>query len=141
MLVMTRMTAAFSAVVVVLVASSCAGSPASVSLLSQQELKQESAENLCNAWALFGRGQVRKELERRGAITPAEWRLIEEEKVQPGMSELAVICSWGYPDDSGVSRNQALGRWGEQKQFVFDRPFSKSRTVYIEGGRVVKLEQ
>ena len=110
-------------------------------MLSREDLRQESAEDLCNAWALFGRDRVRKELERRGAITTAEWRLIENEQVEPGMSELAVICSWGYPDDSSISRNQSMGRWGDQKEFVYHRLFTTKRTVYLEGGRVVKSEQ
>lgn len=104
--------AAFLAAVV---ASSCSGSPAGVLILSEEELKQESAENLYTAWALFGHSRVRDELERRGAITPAEWQLIEKEEVEPGMSELALLCSWGSPDDSATTRNQSMGQRGEQK--------------------------
>lgn len=40
---------------------------------------------------------VRAELERRGAISPAEWPAIDAGKVGYGMSQCAVEAVWGTP--------------------------------------------
>lgn len=41
--------------------------------------------------------EAKNELKRRKLYSKNEWRLIEKEKIQVGMSKKALLCSWGTP--------------------------------------------
>lgn len=41
---------------------------------------------------------ARNELKRRKLFSKKEWRLIEKEQIQVGMSKKALLCSWGTPN-------------------------------------------
>ncbi len=65
------------------------------------------------------------ELKRRNPFSKNEWRLIEEKKVQVGMSENALICSWGSPI---IINRSSYG----SDQYAYD----DYRYVYLRGNRV-----
>lgn len=90
----------------------------------------DSAE-LCIAYHQKGRKSARAELERRKALTTAEWTLIARSQIGVGMSELALFCSWGQPKHTNRTVNAA----GEYKQYVYDDGF-----VYVERDRVTSYQ-
>jgi len=40
---------------------------------------------------------IKKELERRNVVTPAEWISIDHGQIQEGSSECALRAAWGFP--------------------------------------------
>lgn len=94
----------------------CAGSPAAIS--SKEDLSEESAKNLCNAYA-FGNWQDKRlveEVYRRGDISEKDYKSLLKGEISTGMSELAGICAYGLPS----SINTTAGTFGTQKQYVYN---------------------
>ena len=121
---------------VLLLLVGCAGSPARLAMMSPDELKAESSLNLCNAYDNNGSEKIIAELKRRGEISDEEWGLIEQKKIRIGMSELALVCSWGGPGLYG-SVNESVSRWGVHKQWVYRACSScGAQYVYTENGKV-----
>lgn len=120
----------------------CAGSPASVSMASPDELSSFSEKSLCNAYDFDGSEKARSELERRGVIPGHEWGLIEADKISIGMSELGLICSWGMPSyEGGVNRTVTSS--GVRKQYVYRDCCCggcSTQYVYTRDGRVVSWQ-
>jgi len=54
---------------------------------------------LCAAWHVDGSPELTKELEARRILTPAERQAADAGRIFVGMSETAVACAFGYPDD------------------------------------------
>lgn len=106
------------ALIILTMLAGCAGSPLRVGMMSPGELASVSPETLCNAYSSGRSSDVKQELERRNALSAEDWRLVAGKKVQRGMSELALICSWGYPGAYG-DVHRSSGSWGEQKQWVY----------------------
>lgn len=67
---------------------------------------------------------ARNELKRRKLFSKKEWRLIEKEKIQVGMSKKALLCSWGTPNS--INRSS----YGPD-QYVYYNQY-----VYLRGNRV-----
>jgi len=67
-------------------------------------------------------------------LTADEIEWIKNEKIQRGMSECALIASWGEP----YYINRSTGSWGVHKRYVYQRvgPWNKSIYVYVENGVV-----
>ena len=75
--------------------------------------------------------QARLELNRRHAVTRREWKLIDNKEMQIGMSEVALICSWGSTDV-----NRSVYATHERKQYVYPN----STYVYVIDGKVTSFQ-
>jgi len=64
-------------------------------------------------------------------MTAEEWALAERQMIQRGMSECALLASWGIPNKV----NRSVGVWGVYKQYVY-RGYRLSSYAYVENGRV-----
>ncbi|MBW2105994.1 MAG: hypothetical protein JRI26_08230 [Deltaproteobacteria bacterium] len=115
----------------------CAGSPARIGMMSPEEVQAENSYNLCNAYAFSKSENAKAELIRRNAIPDDEWPVIEQKKIRMGMSELGLVCSWGYPS----TINKTVTRYGERKQWVYRSCSScKGQYVYTENGKVTSWQ-
>lgn len=74
---------------------------------------------------------ARAEIDRRGLMTADEWTLAEGKLIRRGMSECALLASWGLPSKV----NRSVGVWGVHKQYVY-RGYRVSWYAYVENGRV-----
>lgn len=92
----------------------------------QEKLKQERIKQLKRK--AEKKQQEQKRLAKLLKVF-SEWetKLILEKKIALGMSEKALIESWGKPEDI----NTSVGSWGVHKQYVYD-----SQYVYVENGKV-----
>lgn len=72
------------------------------------------------------------ELSRRKPFSDEDLNLVFEQRVQKGMSELALYCSWGKPKSINIS----YGSWGDHKQFVYGYGYY----VYVENGKVTSWQ-
>jgi hypothetical protein len=74
------------------------------------------------------------EARSRGLLKDYEIYLIKEKKIMTGMSETALILSWGYP----TKINRSVGSYGVHKQFVYRgySRYSPSTYVYVKNGKV-----
>lgn len=72
-------------------------------------------------------------------LTTEEIELIKNEKIERGMSECALIASWGEPYDI----NETKGSWGVHKRYVYLRGIMWNETiyVYVENGVVVRWQE
>jgi hypothetical protein len=57
---------------------------------------------------------------------------IADKKIKLGMSEQALLCSWGEPP-GGV--HSSVGSWGVRKQYVYAGTY-----VYVENGKVTSWQ-
>lgn len=135
----------------------CAGSPARISMMDAESLQDVGIGELCNAYA-HSKQQNEKleaEIKRRDTVlaaepsynpdrrpfTEREWRAIKDRKVFIGMSEAALMCSWGAPNHCG-DINTSTGSWGVHRQFVYrDCSYYSSNYVYTENGFVTSWQQ
>lgn len=121
----------------IVVLGGCAGSPIRIGMMSPEALRAESSYNLCIAYYSSKLGNAKAELIRRNAIPDDEWPVIEQSKIRIGMSELGLVCSWGYPRTS----NKTVTRYGESKQWVYSLGAGYSgQYVYIENGKVTSWQ-
>lgn len=108
--------------------------------MSATELRTVKSESLCSSYALKKGPRVRAELERRADISAEDWRLIESKSVSIGMTELALLCSWGYPPIGG-DINESVGSWGVHRQWVYRACTGcKAQYVYTENGKVASWQ-
>ena len=145
----------------------CAGSPMRTWSMDPDQLDQLGAAELCNAYAVSKQSNepVRAALKRRDALlielitegqpdpvtgdpprspfTVQEWEAIEERTVFIGMSEHALICSWGLPNAfGGGAINETVGPWGSKRQYVYRRgTYTKTQYVYVQNGTVTGWQQ
>src|SRR5262249_16891537 len=87
--------------------------------------------DLCIEYADAQPESVRQELVRRKMFSPDEWRLIKTKKVKIGMSELALVCSWGMTE-----RNRSVLASGVHTQYVYDKSY-----VYVNGRQVTSFQE
>ena len=73
----------------------------------------------------------RNECVARSSLPASEVAVVRVEKVQLGMSEAALLCSWGRPERV----NRSVGSWGEHKQYIYG-----GRYVYVENGKVTSWQ-
>lgn len=122
-----------------LVLSACAGSP--VRIAADADLSPYSTTQLCETIALgHGRERLLDELERREALAPGERTWIETRQALPGMSELALLCSWGRPGPFGmVNETRTLN--GMRRQYVYRSCRAcPAQFVYTERGVVTAVQ-
>ena len=119
----------------------CAGSPMHFASMEPDELQTQNVNALCNAYAIIKDKEVRTELIRRNALTDAEWKLVDGNYLQVGMSELALYCLKGsvIPGVSGTV-NTSTGSYGVHKQIVYESPYGSRMYVYVENGKVTSWQ-
>lgn len=114
----------------------CAGSPFQLSRMDSNQLSTVSNDQLIRALGndIYRNELMFEEARTRGLITDDEIRLIKEKKIRIGMSETALIASWGYPSKI----NRSVGSYGVHKQFVYESysKYSSPTYVYVENGKV-----
>lgn len=159
----------FLSIVIVMFAiflTACANSPARLAMMSDEQLYNISGAALCNAYASSGQKseKLRRALKERDielrdmharnipdpatgkkprpAFTEEEWHAIDKAQVFIGMSETAMICSWGEPNIfAGGTINETITRRGKTRQFVYRlTSYSKPRYVYVRDGYVYAVQ-
>ena len=130
-------------------------SPYHISIMSDEELQQAKAGNLCFAYALQNHSdsKIEAELLRRDVLSEKEWQAIGAHKIFIGMSELAFRCSWYFDKTFALSNNlyEREGPWGVRKAFLYTgRPQSDHadpipgrwpKMVYVENGVIVAYQE
>jgi hypothetical protein len=97
----------------------------------EKQVPEMSSRELCTRYAGGRFPVIRAELIRRAAPTPAEWQLVDQREISIGMSELALICSWG-----DTARNRTVFATSVHTQYVY----LSGRYVYVENGKVVSWQ-
>ena len=94
-------------------------------------LPKMSVEELCKIADGVARKEVSLELAKRGSFSATDLRRIGERKIGLGMSEKALVCAWGEPDDS----HRSVGSWGVHTQYIYPDAY-----VYTENGKVTSWQ-
>ncbi len=142
--------------VILVLLTSCAGSPGPISKMDAEELAQVAIVYLCYSYSSSEKHDVkiRPELERRNIFTEREWAAIDQHKIFIGMSALAFQCSWGEPDifESLLNlRRTKEGPWGLRVMHHYSDvgdPYAirfpsctTPYAVYIENDTVVAFQE
>ncbi|MGX2039901.1 hypothetical protein ACWJKU_07170 [Methylocaldum sp. MU1018] len=86
------------------------------------------------AWSVAGSvaERYKHEIERRKLVTPEEWALASQKRIQKGMSRCALYASWGVP-----MSEQPLDREGDEIRHIYHSGWLMSPgAVYTKNGRV-----
>lgn len=119
--------------------SGCASAP-----LTDPELSILPAYILCRDFDARTNPRMQAETIRRGEITEAEWALIRSKQIAVGMSQTAMICSWGYPEGQFAAVNQFVDAYGATTQYVYPRGYSRypgATYVYVRNGKVTAADR
>lgn len=110
------------------------------SMMSPERLATADSKQLCDDYHQVRSPNVRAELERRNAITPDEWMLIDSKKVKLGMSEVAFLCAMGTPTVYGAI-NRSQGSWGTNVQYVYRFCSTcKAQYYYVRNGKLTSWQ-
>lgn len=112
--------------------SGCAIDPARLNGLSDLDV--------CRGYAVYATwfisnsraDQYRHEIERRNLVTPEEWVLVEQKRIQKGMSRCALYASWGMP----MSENTVDGAEEEIRHVYHAGWLMSPGSVYTKHGKV-----
>ena len=74
---------------------------------------------------------IRQEIDRRRAVDPTDWPVINARQVRIGMTECAFRAAWGYPD----TFNATTTAYGRNIQYVYGQSY-----VYTNGSRVTAIQ-
>ncbi len=114
----------------------CAGSPAQLSRMDSAQLSSVPDEQLVRALSnkIFRTPLLFEEAKTRGLLTEVELKLVQERKIKIGMSETALLASWGRPRKI----NRSVGSYGVHKQYIYGTysRYSSPTYVYVENGKV-----
>lgn len=126
---------ALAIIATVLVTGCASNAPINVMWADEATVKSQTDLDLCRSYALMiGKTRdnsiVGQELQRR---LQSEWSTIKARHIQIGMSEAALVCSWGRPDRI----NTSTGSWGTKKQWVY----GTGQYVYTSNGRITSWQQ
>ena len=91
-----------------------------------------SNSDLCSRFGRYRAAEDRAEIRKRKIISQSEWPLIEAHKIRVGMSEVALLCSFGAPEVVHRTVTSAL----VQKQYVY----GDGLYVYVENGLVTSFQ-
>ena len=131
--------------------------------MSQEQLDELNAAELCNAYAVNRGDNVRRALVARDAelrelaeqglpdpvsgrpprpaFTDREWEAIDQGQVFIGMSEMAMICAWGLPNVyAGGAVNQTILAGETSRQYVFRQLSARANYVYVRDGYVYAIQ-
>jgi hypothetical protein len=87
-------------------------------------------DELCTTYAARHYPSARGELEKRQAISSAEWALVDLRHIAVGMSETALLCSWGQ-----TRVNRTVTATGVSKQYLYG-----STLVYVVDGHITAFQ-
>ena len=97
------------------------------SITSDKEL--ETLEHNRQMW--------RKEVKRRGLLSPEEWKLVEQRQIATGMSFCALYISWGRP----IKENATVAYNVPHVQHIYPAPGRyEQKYVYTVNGRVTSWQ-
>lgn len=114
-----------------LLAASCA------TPYTPDQLRTKETKELCEIYSRNQSQPVREELIKRNAFHRSEWRSIDRNIVTPGMSETAVICSWGNPRQTRSTSTA----YGKSNSWMYQSCSScKLRIVVTDGSSVVLVQ-
>ncbi len=87
---------------------------------------------------VYRTNEMFQEAKKRGLLTEQEIQLIKERQIKIGMSEGALIASWGSPR----KKNRTVNQYGVREQYVYGtlNKYSKPTYVYLENGKVVSWQ-
>lgn len=137
----------FCILIALLTISGCAGSPSEINSRSAEKLVEVDTRTLCGSYGSqnspFSMGSpsktLRSEIERRGVFTPQDWALIDAHLIKPGMSELALLASRGYPNSSSKTETESM----KTRYWTMSRINTSEvePRVILEGDKVVSVSQ
>jgi hypothetical protein len=124
----------------------CAGSALLVTRMDAQKLSTVSDDKLIRAlrWALsneMSRTEAMfQEGKKRSWFTDDDILLIRKGKIEIGMTERALLASWGYP----INIRKPVSADGENKQYVYVYGkrylFSSRSYVYVDNGTITSWQ-
>ena len=131
------MLSRITTVALVAIVTGCAAhSPARIGSANAEQLSQIPSEKLCLTYELYQTPNAKAELVRRNAIPEADWPVIDAKKVRIGMSELGLVCSWGY-----AKVNSTVNQNGTRNQYVYRKCRDcKATYVYTRNGKVTSWQ-
>jgi hypothetical protein len=112
---------------------------------SYNEVSQRDAEGLKTAqtwvlrWIYYDKAPplVRAELERRGAVRPEYWPLIDEHKIAIGMNTDELQTAWG----NGLEQHQTVTASGSHIQWVhYNGSPTDATYVYTDNGIITTIQ-
>jgi len=118
----------------------CAGMPYQLAKMDQEQLKTVTYYQLIDAlWAYKAGNQlISNEAISWGLITKEDVGQISRREIKIGMSEQALIASWGKP----TKINKTVGNLGVHKQYIYGSysKYEKPKYVYIDNGKVTSWQ-
>lgn len=118
----------------------CAGSPANLATMNETQLSTVTDDQLISALGnrIYRNNQMFQEALQRSLLTEDEIVLIKDRKIRIGMSETALIASWGSPNKI----NRSVGNYGVHKQYIYGSysRYSSRTYVYVENGKVTSWQ-
>lgn len=96
----------------------------------EQSARTLNVYELCSEYRGSASPAAKREILRRKLLTPDEWKLVSSRKIRIGMSDTALICSWG-----STEVNRTVSANSVHEQYVY-----KDTYVYVENGRVVAYQ-
>jgi hypothetical protein len=94
-------------------------------------VQSRSTFELCEEFNRNGRKSAGAELVRRKAFTDRQWQLIQRNRIEVGMPEDALICSWGR-----TKVNRTVTARHTHMQYVYD----SGAYVYVDDGIVTSFQ-
>jgi hypothetical protein len=128
-------------IVMVGLLAGCAGMGGSAVQLTDEEIPSASSRDLCLAWKHRPSDALRAELQQRDLFSRFEWTMIEGSQIQSGMSELAVLCSWGEPERVVVRESSPDGDPVALEWAYNTCPVCNEFRVYLRDGEVERWER
>ena len=107
-----------------------------MAVMSPEKLSTIDSNGLCKAYYDSPTQNIKAELVKRNALTEKEWSAVAKKNISIGMSETAMLCSWGSPGGWGDIHARSSAN-GTTKQYVYRVCRSCGATyVYIRDGKV-----
>lgn len=100
-------------------------------------LRTQNTKELCEIYYRNQLQSAREELIRRNEFDHHDWKSIDRKTVTPGMTETAVICSWGKPKRTSSTSTT----YGTSKTFMYQAcDACKLKLVVTDGSSVVLVQ-
>ena len=125
----------FLITLLVLILTGCAGSVQNMTAAQLETVSDWQLERALKSISTCNQ-MIIDEADHRGLYPSHELSLIKNRKVQVGMSEKALLTSWGKPKKI----NKSSGSHGVNKQYIY-RDYSQTKYVYVENGEVVSWQE
>ena len=118
----------------------CAGSPMHLSQMDRNQLTTVTDDQLIRAIGsdLTRNNLMFDEVKARKLLSDEEIDLVKSKEIRLGMSEKALLASWGTP----TKTNKSVSSFGVRKQFVYGTfsKYSSPTYVYVENGKVTSWQ-